>query len=88
MDWALRGYPSDDCDVQVIPISALSHRTAIVFVFVVTEDEIICLREGHVVERGSSKELMEQRGYFFTLVEKQAALWQLEFEWYGHYVVY
>lgn len=35
-------------------------------------DEIICLREGHVVERGSSKELMEQRGYFFTLVEKQA----------------
>lgn len=40
---------------------------------VLPKDEIICLREGHVVERGSSKELMEQRGYFFTLVEKQAA---------------
>lgn len=37
------------------------------------QDEIICLREGHVVERGTSKELMELRGYYFTLVEKQAA---------------
>ncbi|CAJ1400620.1 unnamed protein product [Effrenium voratum] len=35
-------------------------------------DEIICLREGHVVERGTSKELMELRGYYYTLVEKQA----------------
>ena len=37
------------------------------------KDEIICLREGHVVERGTSKELMELRGYYYTLVEKQAA---------------
>lgn len=78
MDWALRGNPND---VQVLSLWLPHCITA-------TEDEIICLREGHVVERGSSKELMEQRGYFFTLVEKQAAPWQMEFEWYGPDTMY
>jgi len=34
--------------------------------------EIICLREGRVVERGSPQALMEQQGYYYKLVEKQA----------------
>jgi len=35
-------------------------------------NEIICLREGSVVERGSSQALIERKGYYFRLVEKQA----------------
>eukprot|EP00439_Symbiodinium_sp_Y106_P072976 s725_g13.t1 len=49
-------------------VMVIAHRLSTVR----NADEIICLREGHVVERGSSKELMELRGYYYTLVEKQA----------------
>eukprot|EP00930_Biecheleria_cincta_P020784 TRINITY_DN15556_c2_g1_i2.p1 TRINITY_DN15556_c2_g1~~TRINITY_DN15556_c2_g1_i2.p1 ORF type:complete len:637 (-),score=140.43 TRINITY_DN15556_c2_g1_i2:157-2067(-) len=35
-------------------------------------DEIICMREGHVVERGAPQELLELKGYYFKLVENQA----------------
>lgn len=34
-------------------------------------DEIVCLREGSVIERGSPQELLERQGYYFRLVERQ-----------------
>merc|ERR1719454_1012011 len=34
-------------------------------------DEIVCLREGSVIERGSPKELLERQGYYYRLVARQ-----------------
>merc|ERR1719199_2400100 len=36
-----------------------------------TCDEIVCLREGSVIERGSPQELLERQGYYYRLVERQ-----------------
>lgn len=36
-----------------------------------TCDEIVCLREGSVIERGSPFELLQRRGYYYNLVERQ-----------------
>lgn len=36
-----------------------------------TCDEIVCLREGSVIERGSPQELLEKKGYYYRLVERQ-----------------
>merc|ERR1712139_197195 len=36
-----------------------------------TCDQIVCLREGSVIERGSPRELLERQGYYYRLVERQ-----------------
>jgi len=36
-----------------------------------TCSEIVCLREGSVIERGSPQELLQRQGYYYRLVERQ-----------------
>merc|ERR1711953_1401587 len=33
--------------------------------------EIVCLRDGVVIERGAPRELIERRGYYFRLIARQ-----------------
>ena len=38
-------------------------------------DQIVVLRDGMIIEIGNHEKLMEKRGHYFDLVDKQMGVW-------------
>ncbi len=67
-------------------VQALNHafekRTVVVIAHrlstIMNADQIIVLREGMIIEVGNHEKLMEKKGHYADLVQKQMGIWQLE----------
>lgn len=62
--------------------TVMTQRTSIIIAHRISSilhaDEIILLEDGHIIERGNHKSLLEQKGHYFSLHQKQ--LLELEIE--------
>lgn len=67
--------PELEAQVQEALERLMKDRTTLVIAHrlstVVNADRIIVLRDGHIIEQGRHGELMRQRGYYASLVERQ-----------------